>query len=296
VCPVCSPKIRERRALEIQTGLAFHKATGGGVEFVTFTLQHHRAERLAPLLDLVADGFRAVIGSGRFAREWYLDRTAFGIVGTIRTLEINYGENGWHPHLHVLFLTDRPMFGEERELFTERLWDRWSTFLADKGHHGTVREFGIKVLPVVMTSDVARYMSKVYDTLHLEMSKDLDGQSKGRNPFRLLGDLVEAGRADPLTGELNPDWVRWREYVRAIKGRKFLTWSHGLKDRLEVNDISDQEAAEAEEGGVVVAVIEQWTWRVVRHCPEFYAQILTAAELHGEAGVYELLDCVPVAA
>jgi hypothetical protein len=294
-CPVCAPKIRQRRAVEIQTGMAVHRAMGGGVEFVTLTLQHHKAERLKPLLELVANGFRAVIGSGRFVRQWYLDREALGIVGTIRTLEINYGANGWHPHLHVLVLTDHVLNDTERAYLADGFWERWSSHLSDRGHHGTQREHGIVAVPVASPDDVARYMSKVYDTLHHEMTRgDLKlGARSGRNPFRVLGDLVDAGKVDPLSGEINPDWYTWREYELATKGRQFLTWSMGLKDRLGVNDVTDQEHAEAEIGGELVAVIPLYAWVGVRRDARHLSRIHTAAELHGEAGVYELLDVIP---
>jgi hypothetical protein len=35
------------------------------------------------------------------------------ILGTLKALEITYGENGWHPHLHVLVVSD--------SLFTPRV-------------------------------------------------------------------------------------------------------------------------------------------------------------------------------
>jgi hypothetical protein len=292
-CPVCAPKIRHARALEIQAGLAVHRALGGGVEFITLTLRHDARMRLAPLLELVANGFRTVIGAGRFVRDWYLERETFGIVGTIRTLEVNFGANGWHPHLHVLVLTAAPLDDHQRQLLTEGWWHRWSSFLADRGHHGTTREHGIIAVPVSNDDDVARYMSKVYDTLHHEMARGDLKRGAGRNPFKVLGDLAEAGRVDPTTGEVNPDWFTWREYEKAIKGRQFLTWSMGLKDRLGVNDMSDVEHAEDTSGGELIATLSYYAWRSIRREPRVQALVLTAAELHGEAGVHDLVDTYP---
>jgi len=274
-------------------GLAVHRAMGGGVEFVTLTLRHHQAERLAPLLQLVADGFRSVIGAGRFARSWALERAALGVVGTIRTLEINHGANGWHPHLHVLVLTDRQLSDEERTILADGMWTRWSSFLDDKGHHGTTREHGLVAVPVRAPADVARYMSKVYDTLHHEMARGDLKDKGGRNPFRLLGDLVEAGRVDPLTGEVNRDALLWREYELATKGRQFLTWSMGLKGRLAVQELTDEDLANDAVGGELVGTIPWWAWTSLRHQPERMALLLSAVERHGEAGLYEYLDTLP---
>jgi hypothetical protein len=288
---VCAPICRARRAREIQVGLAVHEALGGGVEFVTLTIQHHRAERLAPLLDLVANGFRAVCGSGRFVREWYLDREALGIVGTIRTLEVNHGENGWHPHLHVLVLTRGALTDQQRSLLADGFWHRWAGHLGDRGHHSTTRERGLVAVAVRSANDVARYMSKVYDNVHHEMARADMKAKGGRNPFRILADLVKAGRADRLTGEVNRDFMIWREYELAIKGRRFLTWSDGLKGRLGVNEVSDDELVAQEVDGEQLAVIGTMAWRSMRGQPWKLALALSAAERHGEAGVYQLLDC-----
>lgn len=288
---MCAPIVRARRATEIQLGLAVHEALGGGVEFVTLTLRHHRAERLAPLLDVVANGFRAVCGSGRFVREWYLERELLGIVGTIRTLEVNHGENGWHPHLHVLVLTRAPLDEAGREMLAAGFWNRWAGHLSDRGHHGTTREHGLVAVAVRTANDVARYMSKVYDNVHHEMARADMKAKGGRNPFRVLADLVKVGKADRLTGELNPDFLTWREYETAIKARRFLTWSNGLKDRLGVNDASDDELVAQEVDGEEIAQLGNYAWRAMRGQPWKLALVLSAAERHGEAGVHDTLAC-----
>jgi hypothetical protein len=290
-CPVCAPKVRQERAREIEVGLAVHVAMGGGVEFVTLTLRHHQAERLAPLLGLVADGFRTILSGDA----WVLHRAAAGVVGTIRTLEVTHGANGWHPHLHVLVLTDRPLDDASRDALADYMWTRWSGYLERRGHHGTTREHGLVAVPVVAPADVARYMSKVYDSLHHEMTGgDLkDGGRSGRNPFRILGDLVEAGRVDASTGEVNRDALLWREYELATKGRQFLTWSMGLKARLGVNELSDDQLVDEAVGGELVGVVSGWALTVMRLDPRRWAELLDAAERHGEAGVYGYLDALP---
>jgi hypothetical protein len=280
VCPICSPKVRAARAREIEVALAAHRATGGGVEFVTLTLRHHAVERLESLLGLVADGFRTVIGSGRWVREWYLEREAFGVLGTIRTLELTHGENGWHPHLHVLVLTKTRLSDHERQIMQDGWWQRWSWYLERKGHHGTTREHGIDWREVRSTADVSRYMAKVYDNLHHEMARsDLkEARHGGRNPFRLLSDLVEAGKYDRQTGELNRDYVLWREYELAIKGRQFLTWSTGIKQLYGVDELTDEEHAEAEVGGEIVFELDRLQWARVRCSTERMAELLRLAE------------------
>jgi hypothetical protein len=241
------------------------------------------------LLHLVSSAFSSILTGDR----WYLERAALGIVGTIRTLEITHGQNGWHPHLHVLVLTSSPLDNTARAQLTDYMWSRWSGFLDRRGHHGTTRERGIITVPVRSPGDVARYMSKVYDTVHLEMTRSDLKRGGGRNPFKILAELVEAGSHDPMTGEVNRDLLLWREYERATWGVQFITWSAGLKQRFGINEVTDDELVNAEAGGELVGTVPLWAWSSIRVDPQRMAHLLDAAERHGEAGVYEYLDSVP---
>ena len=65
---------------------------------ITFTAPHDMGMKLKPLLSAIADGFRTVISG----RAWIKLRKRLAIIGTIRAMEVTYGEHGWHPDLHVL--------------------------------------------------------------------------------------------------------------------------------------------------------------------------------------------------
>jgi hypothetical protein len=138
-------------------------------------------------------------------------------------------------------------------------------------------------------------MAKVYDGLHHEMARaDMKiGKLGGRNPFSILGDLMEAGKWDRLTGEINRDFVLWREYEKAINRRPLLTWSQGLKDRLGVVGKSDEELAEEEVGGDHVAELPPWAWATIRYRPPLMAEILAKVERFGGEAVRELLAGLP---
>lgn len=43
-CPVCAAKIGERRRAELEGAIAAHRAIGGGVLLVTYTVAHGRAD------------------------------------------------------------------------------------------------------------------------------------------------------------------------------------------------------------------------------------------------------------
>lgn len=293
-CPVCGPKIRQARSKEIEVGLAVHQALGGGVLFVTVTLRHDQGDRLANLLRFVTGAWSAVVGANGSSRSdveaWKADKARFGIVGFIRTLEVTHGANGWHPHLHVLVLTESPLSGPAQVELGELLWQRWSSYIARNGRKAPTREHGLVLVDVRSHGDVARYMAKVYDSLHHEMTRgDLKhGGRSGRNPFRILGDLVATGDA----GEL----ALWHEYERAIKGKRFLVWSKGLKARLGVGEVDDETLAAEEVGGELLFSITAVQWRSIkrgRGGRGFMCWLLEAVERGGAPAGLQLLHDLP---
>ncbi|MFC3588644.1 hypothetical protein ACFOSC_33110, partial [Streptantibioticus rubrisoli] len=107
--PVCSAKIRNFRADEIQTLLARHLEAGGQAIFVTLTVRHFARHELADLLDAIRDTYKALLSG----RAWVGDRKRgaaghrdrLGIPGVVRATEVTWGEtNGFHPHLHLVVL------------------------------------------------------------------------------------------------------------------------------------------------------------------------------------------------
>jgi hypothetical protein len=65
---------------------------------VTFTLQHKVGDPLPRLLSALLGALRTV--KGGFAWRDFTRRV--GGLGSVRSLEVTYGANGWHPHLHEL--------------------------------------------------------------------------------------------------------------------------------------------------------------------------------------------------
>lgn len=278
-CPVCAPKIRQARAEEIEAAVTAHLEQGGGVEFLTLTVRHYAAERLSELIDCAADGFRRVIGG----RRWQADRRDFGVLGTIRSLEITVGANGWHPHLHVLVFTEKPLTAGERESLTERLYGRWARATRRMGVLPPTREHGIDVRPVTTGGAVlAEYLQKgdVADELPraggrrvgLELVRhDLkDGRRASETPWALLARFVDEGESLAL--------LRWQEYEVATFGRQSLTWSAGLKARFAVAEVTDSELAEAPVGGAPVLVLSLDDWRWIKRTFGLPVLLLEAAE------------------
>jgi hypothetical protein len=105
------------------------------------------------------------------------------------------------------------------------------------------------------------------------------GRKKGRTPFEILADGLETGLADDLD--------LWLEWETASKGRRQLVWSRGLKVRVEIEELSDEEIAEASDEGETLVVLPRQTWREVWPVA---VQLLEATEAGAVAGALLWLD------
>ena len=106
------------------------------------------------------------------------------------------------------------------------------------------------------------------------------GRAKGLHPFGLL---ANASDGDRRAGRL------FLAYSIALKGRRQLFWSHGLKDVVGLRDIGDEDIAEQQrESADLLGRLSIQDWQKIR-VAEARAQILQAAESGGWVAVQELL-------
>jgi hypothetical protein len=256
-CPVCAPKVRQRRADEIDKAVRAHLDAGGFALFQTFTLPHDFGDELTHLLESVANAFRKVIAG----RGYIEDKRDYAITGSIRASETTFGKAGAHPHLHVIFFCDRQLTPGEVLTLNGRLFARWSSAVEAAGYRApliglcpiekvTARELGAYVTKMAMTEDTDRRVG-------MEMTRhDLKAaRRKGRTPFQVLRDFSQSGDCADL--EL------WREWERASRGTQSLTWSKGLKARFSVGDKTDEELAAEEVGGELIAELSVDQWNLV---------------------------------
>lgn len=255
-CPVCAAKISERRRVELTEVLdkwSNHNTNEQHyVLLVTFTLQHHDRENLSDVFDCLKQARRLLV-SGRSAKAF---AEQYGIVGMVRSLELTHGENGWHPHLHVLYFLDRevPIMSFEADIK-----ERWSSCVGTSGRfaswqHGCDVRFS--------DADIAAYIAKwgkepKWTTAH-EVAKGVSkmGRAGGRTPMQLLSDHLDG---DERAGRL------WLEYAVNLKGERQIYMSPKLRTRLELGkEKTDEEiAVEQEEIAILLASLSAGAWRVV---------------------------------
>jgi hypothetical protein len=266
-CPVCATKISERRRQEVAKGMKQAEALGLKVFLVTPTVPHGLGDDVAQIVDKITKAWTS-LWQGRRGVEL---RNALGLFGHIRALEVTYGENGFHPHFHVLMFyhPDQTNLNEWGKLAYA-----WQKAAVKAGLPAPSIERGCQVDD---GSRAAQYVAKGVWGLESEVTKGhvKKGKRGSRTPFDLLRDYMSG---DKQAGAL------WRVYVDAFQGRRQLYWSNGLKKLLAIAELSDEEITNKpdEEQALLLATITDDQWRVI-YRRNLESAVLDLAEVSPDA-------------
>jgi hypothetical protein len=221
-------------------------------------------------------------------------RDRYRVSGYIRSTEVTYGANGWHPHIHALFFTDDKLSDTEVEAFGDELHTRWARFVDKATGKLPTREHGIDVQLVDDDGQVLGiYLSKVQDEGASKKKKwDASAElaradvKKGRDDNFVPFELLDSNHPMPLAQRRR----LWVEYYEGTKGRRAITWSRGLKARYEVGEKSDEAIIEETESAPVQWLADGRAYDALRRsAPDLLAVVLEAAEVGNWAVVKMLL-------
>lgn len=276
VCPVCASKISETRRTELNDLLLAAREiaigyTSGKPEYyprwmltmLTFTLSHKPDESAEDVLTRLDQAW-ARYTSGRWIQGY---RERYYISGTIRALEMTHGEQGWHPHYHLLQFHDSwlraqigtaPNFHPSQPEMLQNARSHWSESVAKAGGYadpiigvalsvGEVAEYPIK-------SDAERELKRWGMTSEITKQTVKRGKLENRSMTDLL---IDAAKGDDLAAAF------WREGVAALEGHKQLEPSKGLWTMLGRKLKTEAEAAEdtPEAGDEILASLSWVDWR-----------------------------------
>lgn len=271
-CPFCALRTMEERRREIVAIVAAHRKGNHAVSMLTLTVQHNRGQRLHELVRQVAKAWQRV-QTGRGWIEW---KKKLHISGYIRALEVTYGtENGWHPHLHTLIFQEQLSSEGDVEAFEDWVYERWTAELRKVGlREMPSREHGVSFVPCHKDD----YVAKLGLASELVYAWTKEGRIGHRTMWQVLRDMTTG------KGDLIADMKVWQEFARAMKGRKQLTWSKGLRERYALAIAEAFESSQLELDGmaekrkpVVTIPREHWD-RYVKDNPRVRLAILAAAE------------------
>jgi hypothetical protein len=283
-CPVCAPRIRQTRAVEVDDACARWLARGGAVLLVTFTLPHDLGEPLAATLRTVRRAFTSLT-AGRARVE---DRATYGLEHFIRAHDCTHGGAGWHPHLHVLLFMRSPLAAPQLDALGARLLARWAHAVERDGRRRPTSE-GFSIEQARNREDASRYVCQVVGDdargwgVAMELARgDLKRSRHAgqRTPWEILASFAETGDTAALG--------LWREWELTTKGVHAIQWSRGLRGLLQLGaERTDEELVAEEIGGEVVYVFNDGEdWRAVRETRGARAQVLELAERGGLAGAW----------
>lgn len=277
-CPICAAKISERRRQELQEAMKRAKALGWKVFFVTLTIRHGIGDDIQELLDKQADALKR-LSHGKYSvknqlRDLYAqigDTNPSEIHGYIRALEVTHGDNGFHPHFHILVFTDPNVIPHTLLHVYRDAWKRacrLSGLPEPSDEHGVTVEDGSKASDYVSKWGLEDEMTKA----HAKTAK-----KDSLTPFGLLRAYLDGD--DPRypperAGKL------FQVYAAAFKGRRQLFWSVGLRKLLDVApEVSDEVLVSLpeDERALLLATLTPEQWKVIRRRKQ-EANLLTVAE------------------
>lgn len=283
-CPVCAAKVQERRREEIADAIAWAYHQGLQPVMVTLTFPHYMWQKLAELMEQQADALHRF----RAGASWSRYKKKVGYEGLIRSLELTFGANGWHPHTHELWFLSSLV---DAEAMKAELLERWKACCARAGlldldNAEQVAAFEAHAIDVKGWCDASDYLAKQDDSRHWGADRELAkasskaGRAKGKHPFGLLSAAVVG---DKQAG------ARYIEYAGVMKGKRQLYWSAGLKGRVGIVDRTDEELAEEErDSAEMLGLLDLSDWKLVREAGK-RTQLLDAAESGGWPAVLALI-------
>lgn len=272
-CAVCAARITELRRRELEQAITAAREKELRPVLLTLTIRHHAGDYLRALCEVLLSAWRAVV-EGRAGMRF----RSFGLVGFVRALEVTHGAKGWHPHLHVLLFVSSDADLAAMEQFIR---EQWGQRAAKLGHpvtdvgvdlretFGAVADYVAKFghepstdQPWGVSAEMAKWPVKV--------SRRAGPDGGGATPLELLAASMDGDRVAATL---------FVQYAQAMKGRRQLVWSRGLRELLSLTaELSDQEAAQVEgEDMPEVARLTAGQWQYLyRH--RLVAELLTAVE------------------
>jgi hypothetical protein len=243
-CATCSARIEARRCQESEAAYSEHVASGGTFGMLTLTLRHKKDTPLAESLEALNHAWERLQQRRKFQPLYHM------LAGTVATVEITYGDNGWHPHLHIILLAGAETTYEQVKEQTDSLRSNWSHLVNSRTNRYTL-EHGLNLVWFGKdAATAAKYTHKIAQEMTLSINK-----SKGptKHPLELLD------RDDEQATAL------FIEYALATKGRQKHRWSNGLRRALKITtELTDEELADANEDvGEEALIISAQLWNSI---------------------------------
>jgi hypothetical protein len=238
-CSVCSGRILHTRFEEISGAISKWEKRAGLFYTETLTLPHKKSDRLKNQLET----FRLAQAAWNKDRSVRAMRERLGIVGYFKVLEVPRTlVNGWHPHYMYVFFAKRALSRQELAQWkqvSQSVWRRCLqsegvTIVSSKAHYlGLVRN------PQAIARYATKYSDKAPALAPGSQSEEFSPKVGTVSHWDILSSWMATNS--------NADKQLWLEWISAMKGRRFITWSKGLRESLGLNTSPEDKAIPQED-------------------------------------------------
>ena len=315
-CPVCGQRILAQRGREIEKAIAMQLEKRHSVFMLTLTHSHSKDDDLKEKLGLLGKALTRFFGDR--AVRYVFDQ--FGLLGHIKALEITHSfANGFHPHHHILMFSTLAPHQFKNDVV--------SVYFDDDGFIKVVTPYVEKrlikqgkehlITPVTIEQFIKHYWRKCCLAVGLgepsyergatlqdadkaqsyltkfKTAQEMTGASKvakgsSRNQWQLLQDSMGG---DAFAGSL------FVEYAEAFKGQRQLTWSRGLKEYFNIEQVDDANCEVDDDAEQVISedtvYFQDEQWHYIRR-NKLQAYVLNYAETHSVGELQALIDKIPI--
>ena len=271
-CPTCSHKILSKRRDQILDYYDEHKKNGLELGFVTLTIRHHKKQSLKDLLEQLHKNYRAFQNTRNFKKH------KKSIIGQIKSTEVTYSQNnGWHPHLHILFFYNTSDKNYIQDVHNQLLTN-WVKF---KNNNASIDAQNAQICT---TNTITDYVSK-WD-IGKELASSKQKTSKGLTPFGILTELItEKNKEKRLYLQ-----SLFREYAEATYRKQRLSISRNIsKLYSEIKNKTDEKLLNEIDIKKLIISFTAIIWFEIQ-TKHIEPLIIEAYELGGKEAIYILFN------
>lgn len=245
-CPSCAYYISKVRQLEIYKLLNYYKEEKYEMSFVTLTVPHKKSTNFQDLIQQINENFRKI----QRVRAYKPIKSSY--LGMIKAFEITYGENGWHPHLHIIFIHNKGYTREELDIHMKSL-----IRLHSKRNGAT--QIAQDYKPVYTNEDISDYVTK------WDVSKEISqGNLKNSSTtyFGMLRDISEKRKKfEDLRFEMEM-------YSQVTKHKAHLLISPKIREHYKIVNPDTKQDSEIVQEDIIESLIFEISpgiWKQIRN-------------------------------
>lgn len=258
-CPICAVKISEQRQREIEELL--DKTKDSHHYLITLTVPHYIEQGCKEIRDKFKDSRRKMKNWGPLKRDpdfkpYTRTLKHLRYDGSVTTVEVTYGQNGWHIHSHELVILKDPV--EDLKEFREMVYQNWKKAVEYSGieiknpQAFWKRSVKVEELHGDHITKMTTYLTKLDNSKHWGMPAELTkgfikkAENNNLTPFGMLhaiNDAPDQKEKQRLYDQYAP--LFW-EYCQTFKGGQMIYFSKGLKAKHGIENKTNEEVVKAE--------------------------------------------------